>query len=131
MSHASLLAPPVATSSVVGAQEGRADGSTPPATVGAGAEQTSCVVDVHDVVAHGWPETYAEGLTSLAPKPKPRMVTAAPREAGAFSGEKPVAKVAATVGCVEKPQCVCVCVRVCVRASAWCIDIHIGVDTFT
>ena len=74
-----------------GHEEGRADGSAPPATVGAEAEQTSCVADVHDVVAHGWPETYAEGLTSRAPKPVPRMVTAAPREAGAFSGEKPVA----------------------------------------
>jgi len=71
--------------------EGRTDGNAPPATVGADAEQTSCVADVHDVVAHGWPETYAEGLASTAPKPKPRMLTAAPREAGAFSGEKPVA----------------------------------------
>ena len=75
-----------------GHEEGRADGSAPPATVGADAEQTSCVADVHDVVAHGWPETYAEGLASRAPKPKPRMVTAALREAGAFSGEKSVAK---------------------------------------
>jgi hypothetical protein len=72
--------------------DGRADGSAPPATVGADAEQTSCVVDVQDVVTHGWPEKYAEGLVSTAPKSRPRMVTAPPLEAGAFSGEKPVAE---------------------------------------
>ena len=72
--------------------ESRTDGRAPPATVGADAEQTSCVADVHDVVAHGRPETYAEGLASTAPKPTPRMLTAAPREAGAFSGEKLVAE---------------------------------------
>ena len=77
--------------------ESRTDGPAPPATIGADAEQTSCVADVHEVVAHGWPETYAEGLASTAPNPKPRMLTAAPREARAFSGEKPVASVAATV----------------------------------
>ncbi len=71
--------------------EGRTDGNAPPATVGADAEQTSCVADVHDVVAHGWPETYAEGLASTAPKPVPRMVTAAPCEPGVLIGEKPVA----------------------------------------
>ena len=41
---------------IVGAREGRTDSNAPPATVGADAEQMSCVADVHDVVAHGWPE---------------------------------------------------------------------------
>ncbi len=102
--------------------------------VGAGTEQTSCVADVHDVVAHGWPEMYAEGLSSTSPKPAPRMVTAGPCEAGAFSGEKPVAKAATGPLCRKTAErvraCACVHACVCVRVCA-CIDIDIGVDTFT
>ena len=56
----------------------------------AGAAQTSCVAVVHDVVAHGWPVTYADGLWSAVPKYVPRMVSAASRETGALSGEKDV-----------------------------------------
>jgi hypothetical protein len=36
-----------------------------PTRTGARAAQTSCVFVVHAVVAHGWPETYADGLKSL------------------------------------------------------------------
>ena len=69
------------------------EGVEPPfASVGVGAEQTSCVAVVHEAVAHSWPETYADGLKSAAPKPKPRIVSAPPRETGALSGEKPVAR---------------------------------------
>jgi hypothetical protein len=52
----------------------------------------SCVAVVHEAVAHGWPETYADGLKSAAPKRMPRIVSATPRETGALSGEKPVAR---------------------------------------
>jgi len=62
----------------------------PLARIGAGAAQTSCVDVVHDVVAHGWPVTYADGLWSAVPKYVPRMVSAASRETGALSGEKDV-----------------------------------------
>ena len=84
--------------------DGRADGSAPPATVGADAEQTSCVADAHDVVAHGWPEMYADGLKSAASKRMPKIVSATPRETGALSGEKPVAmraKVGLGVGAAD------------------------------
>ena len=62
----------------------------PLARIGAGAAQTSCVAVVHDVVAHGWPVTYADGLVSAVPNCAPRMVSAVSRETGAFSGEKDV-----------------------------------------
>ena len=56
--------------------------------IGAGAAQTSCVVVVHAVVAHSWPETYAEGLTSLHWKFAPRTVIVAAPETWVFKGEK-------------------------------------------
>jgi hypothetical protein len=59
-----------------------------PTRTGAGAEQTSCVVVVHAVVAHGWPEMYAEGLRSLHWKFAPRTVSAAAPETWVFWGEK-------------------------------------------
>jgi hypothetical protein len=53
-----------------GRKGGRKEGIEPPfAAVGVGAEQTSCVAVVHEAVAHGRPETYADGLKSAAPKP--------------------------------------------------------------
>jgi hypothetical protein len=61
---------------------------TPPARTGAGAAQTSCVVVVHAVVAHGWPATYPEGLRSLHWKLTPRTVIVAARETCVFRGEK-------------------------------------------
>ena len=51
-----------------------------PTRTGAGAAQTSCVVVVHAVVAHGWPEMYAEGLRSLHRKFAPRTVSVAAPE---------------------------------------------------
>ena len=59
-----------------------------PTRTGAGAAQTSCVVVVHAVVAHGWPEMYAEGLRSLHWKFAPRTVTVAAPETWVFRGEK-------------------------------------------
>ena len=59
-----------------------------PARTGAGAAQTSCVAVVHAVVAHGWPETYADGLRSLHWKLTPRTVIVAARETCVFRGEK-------------------------------------------
>jgi hypothetical protein len=59
-----------------------------PTRTGAGAAQTSRVVVVHAVVAHGWPETYAEGLRSLHWKFAPRTVTVAAPETWVFRGEK-------------------------------------------
>ena len=56
--------------------------------IGAGAVQTSCVVVVHAVVAHGWPETYAEGLKSLHANLAPRTVTVEAPETWVFRGEK-------------------------------------------
>jgi hypothetical protein len=51
----------------------------------------SCVAVVHEVVAHGCSETYADGLSFAVPKPVPRIVSTAPWETGALSGEKVVA----------------------------------------
>ena len=59
-----------------------------PTRTGAGAAQTSCVVVVHAVVAHGWPEMYAEGLRSLHRKFAPRSVTVAAPETWVFKGDK-------------------------------------------
>ena len=55
-----------------------------PTSTGAGAAQTSCVVVVHAVVAHGWPEMYAEGLRSLHWKFAPRTVSVAAPETWVF-----------------------------------------------
>ena len=59
-----------------------------PTRTGAGAAQTSCVVVVHAVVAHGWPDMYAEGLRSLHWKLAPRTVTVAAPETWVLRGEK-------------------------------------------
>jgi hypothetical protein len=59
-----------------------------PTRTGAGAAQTSCVFVVHAVVAHGWPEMYAEGLRSLHWKFAPRTVSVAAPETWVFKGEK-------------------------------------------
>ena len=56
--------------------------------MGAGAVQTSCVVVVHAVVAHGWLETYAEGLKSLHSNFAPKTVTVEAPETWVFRGEK-------------------------------------------
>ncbi len=51
-----------------------------PTSTGATALQMSCVFVVQEVVAHDWPERYADGLTSLHWKPKPETVTVAAPE---------------------------------------------------
>jgi hypothetical protein len=58
--------------------------------VGALATHKSCVLDVHEVVAHGLPPACADGLTSVLPKPKPRNESIDPPEAGVLSDETAV-----------------------------------------
>jgi hypothetical protein len=62
--------------------------SDAPARTGFEAVHISCVFVVHEVVAHGWPETYAEGLKSVVPKPVPRIATVVEPETGVFRGQK-------------------------------------------
>ncbi len=50
--------------------------------------QVSCVFDVHEVVAHGWPERYADGVGSVLEKPRPLILTVAELEIGMFKGAK-------------------------------------------
>ena len=57
-----------------------------PTKTGAGAVQRSCVLVVHAVVAHGCPETYADGLKSLHWKSMPRTVTVVAPDTWAFKG---------------------------------------------
>ena len=62
--------------------------AAPLARRSADAAQMSCVAVVHEVVAHGCSETYADGLSFAVPKPVPRIVSTAPWETGALSGER-------------------------------------------